>query len=154
MLKYVLIACVIALTACSRKSPPRDPVYEITGDRTKRVASVSVIIARQQPPPTAILDAHLVEEQLGDGEMGPSDFRTFCVLEVAPLDVPPWTQLLTPIAARVEYAAPAEPRDWWIARDAFASLQFYEPDPLTGRLYGWIGVSPQTGRIYIFSFTT
>ena len=99
------------------------------------------------------MDAYFVEEQTGDGTLGPSDFRAFCVLEVAAQDIEQWTQLLAPLAATPEYAAPAQARGWWITPGPFTSLQFYTPDKLTGRVHGWIGVSPQTGRIYIFTFT-
>ncbi len=153
MFRYLIIACAFALTACNRNSPTNFSVHEVTGTSTQRVADVSAIITKHKAPPTAILDAHLVEEQTGDGGLGPSDFRAFYVVEVAPQDVPRWTQILTPLAGTAAYGTPAEPRDWWIARDAFASLKFYEPDTLTGRVHGWIGVAPQTGRIYIFTFT-
>ena len=153
MFRYVIIACVFALTACNRNSSPKTSVHEVTGNTTQRAAAVSAIVAKHKIPPTAIQDAHFVEQQTGDGQLGPSDFEAFYVLEVAPQDVSQWTRLLTPLTAKSEYHAPAKPRDWWIAREAFASLQFYTPDILTGKLLGWIGVSLQTGRIYIFTFT-
>jgi hypothetical protein len=144
---------LLALTACSRSSTPKPTVREVTGSSDDRIARVSAIIAKHKTPPTAILDAHFVREQTGDGVLGPSDFRTFYLVEVAPQDVSRWTQALTPLGGVAEYNAPAQSRDWWIAHDAFRSLQFYKPDPLTGRVHGWIGVSPETGRIYIFTFT-
>ena len=153
MFRFAIIACVFALTACSRSSAPKTSVYESTGTSVQRVSDVSAIIAKHKAPPTAILDAHFVEEQTGDGVLGPSDFRTFYFLAVAPQDVSQWTQILAPLGATAEYDVPAQPRDWWIARDSFASLQFYKPSTLTGRSLGWIGVSQQTGRIYIFTFT-
>jgi len=153
MFRFALIACVLALTACNRSSAPRTSVYESTGTSVQRVSDISAIFAKHKAPPTPILDAHFVEEQTGDGILGPSDFRTFYFVEVAPQDVSQWTQILAPLGATVEYDAPAQPRDWWIARDGFASLQFYKPSTLTGRSLGWIGVSQQTGRIYIFTFT-
>jgi hypothetical protein len=153
MLRFVIIACVFALTACSRSRAPKTSVYESTGTSVQRVSDVSAIIAKHKAPPTAILDAHFVEEQIGDGVLGPSDFRTFYFIKVAPQDVSQWTQILAPLGATAEYDAPAQPRDWWIARDSFASLQFYKPSTLTGRSLGWIGVSQQAGRIYIFTFT-
>jgi hypothetical protein len=153
MFRFAIIVCLFALTGCSQSSVPKTSVHEITGNRIERVAGVSSIITKHQAPPAVILDAHFVEEQTGDGVLGPSDFRAFYFIEVAPQDVSRWTQVLTSLKVPAEYAAPAEPRDWWIARDTFASLQFYKLDSLTGRAYGWIGVSQQTGRIYIFTFT-
>jgi hypothetical protein len=94
------------------------------GNSTERVAGVSAIVTKHKAPPTAILDAHFVEEQTGDGVLGPSDFRAFYFIEVAPQDVSQWAQVLTPLGATAEYGAPAQLRDWWIARDTFGSLSF------------------------------
>ncbi|CAN1209771.1 hypothetical protein TUMEXPCC7403_06070 [Tumidithrix helvetica PCC 7403] len=148
-----MIMAAIALTACSPVSAPKTTVREITGNTTQRVADVSAILTKHKAPPSAILDAHFVEEQIGDGNLGPSDFRAFYVLEVAPQDVPRWMQLLTPLTNKPDYNAPAEFKNWWIARDVFPSLEFYKPDALTGRMHGWIGISRWKGRIYIFTFT-
>ncbi|HVR99413.1 MAG TPA: hypothetical protein VMW27_22515 [Thermoanaerobaculia bacterium] len=126
---------------------------EIAGSTAERVAGVSAIISKHRAPPTPLLDAHFLEEQMGDGVFGPSDYREFYVVEVAPQDLTQWTRLLAPLAETPEYTAPDQPLDWWMTRDDFASLQFYEPGTLTGRIHGWIGVSQQTGRIYIFAFT-
>jgi hypothetical protein len=153
MFRFVIIVCAFSLTTCSRSGTPKISIREVTGTATQRVADVSAIITKHQAPPTAILDAHFLEEQIGDGFLGPSDFRAFYVVEVTPSAVLQWTQLLTSLGAATEYAAPVEPRDWWISRDAFDSLEFYKPATLTGRMHGWIGVSQKTGRIYIFTFT-
>jgi hypothetical protein len=153
MFRFSLIVCLVALTACGESSTPKWSVYEVTGSRPERVARVSAIIAKDKAPPTAILDARFVEEQIGDGFLGPSDFREFYFVEVAPQIIAQWTRILTPLDETAEYAAPAQPRDWWATRDTFASLQFYKPNILTGRIHGWIGVSRQTGRIYISTFT-
>ena len=151
-----VIVFPIALAACGWDSPPhsRISVYEITGSDTERIAKVSSIIAKHEILPTAILDARFVEEQIGDGVLGPSDFRAFYFLAISPQDIAQWTQHLTPLDATVEYAAPMHAYDWWVSRDTFSSLQLYKPDSLTGRINGWIGVEGETGRIYIFTFTT
>ncbi|MEE3718090.1 hypothetical protein V2H45_15225 [Tumidithrix elongata RA019] len=153
MLKYGIIVCAIALTACSPVSAPKTTTREITGTATQRVSDVSAILTKHKAPPSAILDAHFVEEQIGDGNFGPSDFRAFYILEVAPQDIPKWMQILTPLTNKPEYNALTESKNWWIARDVFPSLEFYKPEALTGRMHGWIGISRQTGRIYIFTFT-
>jgi len=153
MLRFAIIVCLFVLTACSKSSAPKISVHEVTGSSAERVAGVSAIITKHKALPTAIIDAHFVEEQTGDGVLGPSDFRAFYFVEVAPQDVSQWTQIFTPLGTAAEYDAPAQLRDWWLSRDTFASLQFYKPDILTGRVHGWIGVSQQVGRIYIFTFT-
>jgi len=153
MFRVFIIVCLVALTACGKSGAPKWSIYEVTGSRPERVARVSAILAKDKTPPTAILDAHFIEEQIGDGFLGPSDYREFYFVEVAPQDVSQWTQILRPLDETAEYDAPAQPRGWWATRDTFASLQFYKPNILTGRIYGWIGVSRQTGRIYISTFT-
>jgi hypothetical protein len=153
MFRFVIIICLFLLPACSISSAPKTSVQEVTGNNTERIAGVSAIITKHKTPPTAILDAHFLEEQTGDGILGPSDFRAFYFIKVAPQDVSQWTGVLVPLGSTAEYAAPAQSQDWWIARGTFGSLQFYKPDILTGRVNGWIGVSQQTGHIYIFTFT-
>ncbi len=153
MIRFAIIVSLFALTACSMSDAPQSSVYEVRGSTTERVAGVSAIITKHKSPQTAILDAYFVEEQTGDGVLGPSDFRAFCTLVIASEDVSQWTRILTPLEAMTEYNAPAQLRDWWIGRDTFASLQFYKPNILTGRVNGWIGVSQQTGRIYFYTFT-
>lgn len=153
MFRFATIVCLIAFTACSKSSVSKSSVHEVSGSSTERVAGVSAIITKRKALPTGVLDAHFMEEQTGDGVLGPSDFRAFYFLEVAPQDVSQWIQTFTPLGATAEYDAPAQPCDWWITRETFTSLQFYKPDILTGRVHGWIGVSQQTGRIYIFTFT-
>lgn len=153
MVRLIIVACLFALAGCRTSSTPDSSVYEVTDSHTERVAVVSAIIAKHVAIPTAILDAYFVEEQIGDGELGPSDYRAFYAVEVAPQEISQWTQLLTPLDMRPQYVAPAQLRDWWVPRDTFTSLQFYQPDLLTGRIHGWIGISQQTGRMYIFTFT-
>ncbi|MBE9061067.1 hypothetical protein [cf. Phormidesmis sp. LEGE 11477] len=153
-----IITCFVTLTACGQNSTIRSrasqvSVYQIKGDRTERTASVSAILNENVAPPTAILDANFLQQQLGDGEFGPSDYQTFYFVEVASQDIAQWIQLLTPLTPSPNYIAPAQPIDWWITRDDFTTLQFYEPSALFGETHGWVGVSAQTGRLYIFTFT-
>jgi hypothetical protein len=153
MFRFAIIVCLLAIAACSKTSPLKSSAYEVTGSSTERIASVLAIVTKHQAPPTDLLDAHFLEEQIGDDVFGPSDFRGFYLIKVAPQDISRWMQIFKPLEEKAEYAAPVQPRDWWITRDTFTSLQFYKPDILTGAVHGWIGVSQQTGCIYIFTFT-
>jgi hypothetical protein len=87
---------------------------------------VTAVITTHKAPPTAILDAHFVEEQTGDNLFGPSDFQAFYFVELAPRHVSQWTQLLTPLGTAAEYAAPAQPRDCW----THLYFHFYNEDAL------------------------
>jgi hypothetical protein len=84
MFRFATIICLCALTACSKSSAPKNSVYEVTGSSTERVARVSAIITKNKAAPTAIVDARFMEEQTGDGSLGPSDFRAFYFVQVAP----------------------------------------------------------------------
>jgi hypothetical protein len=153
-LKAWIILLFFLLAACIQPTPPAPAIFEITGDRAHRVAEISALLAKQQPPPTSILDAYFRQERMGDGELGPSDYRTFWMIAVAPADLPHWQALLSPRDAPPAYQQPATPQAWWITRAEFAGLTFYNPESLTNSVHGWIGVSPATGRIFIFTFTT
>jgi len=143
----------LALCDCGRSGSPKFTLNKITGTSAQRVTRVTAIIGKHHAPPTALLDAQFLEEQTGDGNLGPSDFQTFYRLDVAPADILAWTRLLTPLGTKVEFAAPRGSCGWWISSEAFGALKFYEPALLTGRSHGWIGLSLETGRIYIFTFT-
>jgi hypothetical protein len=158
MPRLLIITVLIALTACipSNESKVKTSTYEIKGTTAERVARVSAIIAKHKAVPTAILDANFFEEQLGDGVLGPSDFRSFYYIKVAPKDVKQWTQMLTPLTTNASYTAlgkSCKNCNWWVSRNTSNALKFYQSITLTGHPQGWIGVSPQSGSIYIFSFT-
>ncbi len=152
MFRFVIIFCLPILIACTENNAPKTSIWEVAGSKIERIERVSAIIAKHKALPTAILDAHFVEEQIGDGFLGPSDFRSFFRIKVPPKDVPLWQKIFTPLGEAAEYNAPNR-ANWWITRDNFGSLKFYKPGILTGRANGWIGVSRQTGNIYIFTFT-
>ena len=162
LVRYAMTLSLIALASCNGASSPKpaasrlaaNQIYEAMGNTQQRIKAISALMAKHRSLPTAIADAHFLEERIGDGELGPSDYRDFYVVDVATQDIEQWSQVLTPLQEVPEYVEPPQPRNWWIARDAFTSLQFYEPAPLTGRSTGWIAISRQTGKIYIFTFTT
>jgi hypothetical protein len=162
LIRYAMTLSLIALASCNGGSSPKpaasrlaaNQVYEATGNSQQRIKTISAIITKHRSLPTAIADAHFLEERIGDGELGPSDYRDFYVVDVATQDIEQWSQGLIPLQEVPEYVEPPQPRNWWIDRDAFTSLQFYEPTPLTGRSTGWIAISRQIGKIYIFTFTT
>ncbi|HEY2839159.1 MAG TPA: hypothetical protein VGJ26_08425 [Pirellulales bacterium] len=154
----ILTVLVAAFELHAKLSPPTEPTaklstIELSGPGPERIGKVTELIASHTTPPSPLLDAQLFQEKLGDGMLGPADYRTFWRVDVAPADVPKWTQALTPLANQPSYPAPSQHRDWWVSRQALGTLQFYEPKPLTGRQNGWIGVESQSGRIYIYTFT-
>ena len=155
-LLLILYLCLFALTACKPSAPRASAIsyFEVVGDQAKRVSVITAMLAKFSTLPTAMIDAQFVEEKIGDSELGPADYRTFTLIEIAPDDVATWQGILTPLAHPPSYAAPSQPYEWWVGEDAFATLVFYEPAPLTQHLNGWIALDPQQGKIYVFSFTT
>ena len=151
--RALTILCLLIFSGCNQNSVPKTSSYEITGDTTNRVAEMSAILAKVVAPPTVIQDAYFLEEQTGDGKLGPSDFRAFYVIQVEALDVEQWTRTLVLLGEPAEYHAPTQTRDWWATTNFFSSLEFYKPKSLTGRSHGWVGISRASGRIYIFTFT-
>jgi hypothetical protein len=153
MLRFVIMAGMCALTAYQRHKAPWTSVHEVAGDKPQRKVHVSAILSQYKTLPTGIQDAHLAEEQIRYGVSERSRARSFYVLGIAPQDLFQWVPLFTPLASRPEYVAPTEPLGWWVTRATFNRLQFFRPDILTGMPEGWIGVSWETGCIFIFTFS-
>lgn len=149
----LLTACLL-VTACTPVRPPARTFHEVTGSQAERVDAITAMIAKLHSPPTPLLDAHFVEEQIGDGEFGPADYRAFYRLDIAPSDLAQWQSILTTVDTLPGYTAPSRPYTWWLPEDDFATLQFYEPDPLTGSVNGWIAINSTNGQIYIYTYTT
>ena len=151
----LLILC--AITACSEK--PTESSREIDGTTAERVAAISKLLSKKVPLPSSLLDAHFVEEQIGDGRLGPSDFKSFCALAVSPADLPAWKGALSksttwnnPNDEAIKRAAPKKAQSWWVSGADLDALEFYSPHSLTGRANGWIGIAPD-GRIFVYTFT-
>jgi len=148
----ILLAC--SMTACDSKGP-RTSTRDLAGTKAERVAEVSRLISRAAPLPSPILDAHLVEEQTGDGRIGPSDFASFCAIRIAPEDLAAWRSALQPLEAQntpPKLVDPKQAQPWWVTPSDFSTLEFYSPKSLTGRFNGWVGIAPD-GRIFVYSFT-
>ncbi|MCC6458638.1 MAG: hypothetical protein IT328_27060 [Caldilineaceae bacterium] len=151
--RFIFIAGLL-LSACNHVRAPAPSFYEVSGSQAERVNAVTEIISKSQPLPTPLMDAYFVEEKMGDGELGPADYRSFYRLEVAPEDVGAWQALLSPLTGIPDYPAPMQPASWWVDEESFSLLQFYAPDTLTSRTHGWIAISPENGHIFIFTYTT
>jgi hypothetical protein len=153
-LKSLILFYACSLAACSPKKPAESSNM-VEGTKAERIAEVSRIIARSSPPPGPLLDAYFIEEQTGDGRLGPSDFKSFCVLKVAPADLPAWKAALAPLEAHnmpPAYVSPKNAAPWWLTATEFANLEFRSSKSLTGRVNGWVGIAPD-GRIFVYSFT-
>jgi hypothetical protein len=151
VLLIIILNCFMA--ACGNQAS--NSTHEVTGTQAERVAAVSKIMIRNAPLPSLLQDANFVEEQIGDGQLGPSDFKSFGVLSVAPSDLPAWRAVLVPLEEQNKHPqndAPKAPCTWWLSAADFSRLEFYSPKLLTGRINGWVGIAPD-GRIFMYSFT-
>jgi hypothetical protein len=143
-----------SVVACSPKRPAESS-REIGGTQAERIAAVSNLISKLAPLPSPLLDAHFVEQQTGDGRLGPSDFAAFYALTVAPADLAVWRSALPTIEGQntpPKYVSPKLQTSWWLTNDDFLRLTFYSPKSLTGRSDGWVGIAPD-GKIFVYAFT-
>ncbi len=153
-LKSLILFSVCSLAACSPKKPAESS-SEAAGTKAERIAQVSRIVTRNSPLPSALTDAQFVEEKTGDGSLGPSEFKSFSVLTVAPADLPAWKAALSPLEAqnaRPTYVTPKQACPWWMTATDFAGLEFRSCKSLSGRVNGWVGIASD-GRIFVYSFT-
>jgi hypothetical protein len=153
IVRFTLIAYLF-LVACTPSRPTKISYFEVVGTQARRVEVITAMLAKLHPLPTPIVDAQFVEEKIGDDELGPADYRAFTLLEIAPENIAAWQDILITLDTAPDHATPSQPTSWWVDEDTFVTLQFYAPDTLTGRTNGWIALDPESGKIYIYSFTT
>ena len=126
-------------------NPDRKTTHIIDGTQAERVATITRQLSKAGKLPGPLLDAHFVEEQTGDGILGPSDFAAFYALIVAPADLPAWRAALSESKGTwnhfandsdIKRAAPKKPQTWWVSGADLSRLEFYSPKSLTGRSNG------------------
>lgn len=148
----------MVLTGCNESNPistvpAKHSDYEISGSTSERIVGVTQLLFKDRSLASPILDAQFVEEKIGDGQFGPSDYQRFFMLQVAPQNLSKWTTSLEPLREQIGYVSPTSTRIWWVEDAAFKKLEFFKPDTWVGSTNGWIGVARQTGHIYLFTFT-
>lgn len=124
----LLVFCTMA--ACGPKLVESSP--KSAGTTAERVAAISKLLSKTAPLPSSLLDAHLIEEQTGDGRLGPSDFKAFYALTVAPVDLPAWRDALSKSKtwnhdsndARLKREAPKKAQSWWVSGADLGVLEF------------------------------
>ena len=157
----LLAACLpcAAQQPGSERSPSLSAKQPVTDK--ERVATITKQLSRNGKLPGVLLDAQFVEEKVGDGVLGPSDFFAFYALTVPAADLPAWRAALSKSKgtwnqfandSEIKRAAPKKAQPWWVKQSDLGALEFYSPKSLTGRSNGWVGIAPN-GRIFIYAFT-
>ncbi|MEM8807530.1 MAG: hypothetical protein AAGF01_16040 [Cyanobacteria bacterium P01_G01_bin.38] len=157
-----LLLMVGLLPSCVPESVPEspEPIAEETtnitaGTAAERISQIEPILVITLP--SDLQDAYFIETRIGtDSRLapGPSDYRSYYRLQIEPASVELWRQVLDPLEETPPtYDATGRP-DWWVTAEKFEQLEFYKPESLTQRINGWIGLHPETGEIYIFTYTT
>ncbi len=149
MARLVILLLLVSISGCGGA---RTQTHEITGTTADRVAAVSRVIQSHVDLPSTIADAHLIEIQIGNGQLGPSDFRSFVWIKVSPDDIANWKSVLQ--AAPIDsptYKSPATAPPWWITQAQFAKSTTFDPHPLFNR-NGWVTIDDD-GNIFAFTYT-
>ncbi len=155
--RFLFLMVFSLLPSSCNDGKPKELRYEVDGTEAQRIEGVRNILQKNVAIlPTLILDPHFVQEQTGDGKLGPSDFRSFFAFRVPKGELGKWTSLFGDLKLSNDpplFVSPKESETWWVSTDQFPGLRFYSPRALTGRSNGWIGVDFDSGEIFIYTFT-
>lgn len=154
---HATLALLIGVLACCDERKPRQSDFEIQGSEAQRINALEEILQKHSPKlPGPISTPHFLQEQIGDGNLGPSDFSSFYAFTVAQDDMAAWIAHFGPLKTTLQapaYAAPQQAKSWWLSAKKFSGLDYYNSKKLTGRNTGWIAVDPSTGEVFVHTMT-
>ena len=148
---FPLLSLLCVSLGCDPGSQTKS--HAVPGGPAARIAAVQRIIQRSGQLPGTIQQAEIVEEQRGDGVLGPSDFTTFIRIEVNAADIGKWKAALQRAREKKDFVTPHDPVKWWLSKEDFDKLELYEPKSLFGRTNGWVGFSSDQKTIYVVTYT-
>lgn len=149
-IKHLYMALCLLVSACSSEVNTQSLAPE--GTQSERIAHIQTLLSIT---PTVILDAHMLEQPMGDNRLGPADYLGFYYLQVPPQQLLEWSSSLTPMPSAPQFSTPDKPVPWWVTKQAFNALAFYEVVGLSKyRTNGWVGINANTGQIYWHDYTT
>lgn len=149
MTRLIVFLLFVALSGCGSV---RTQTHEVSGTTAERIAGVSRVIQSHADLPSKIADARLIELQIGDGQLGPSDFRSFVWIKVSPDDIAKWKSVLQAAPAHSPiYDSPATKPTWWIPQAQFIKQLKLDPHPIFNR-HGWLTID-EDGNIYALTYT-
>jgi len=147
-LTSILVLISVIFLGCG----PQNQTHEITGTAAERVEGVSRVIESNAALPSKITDAHLIELQFGDGQLGPADYRSFVWIKVSTDDVEAWKSALkSPPRQSPGYDTPPSKPTWWLVQTAYDEATKYDSHALFNR-HGWI-VIQDDGNIFALTYT-
>ena len=152
-----LLLLLVTQLACSvlGGAAPRAPatvtkrVTNAGPAQSDRIAAVSRFFGAKLP--SKIGDSQLHQLQLGDGELGPSDFVTHVSVSVDVADVPAWRAAGAPLSEPLPNDATGDAPAWWIGESAFKTCSQHSVNWFTAN-DGWMVVCDD-GHIYVKTFT-
>lgn len=153
LLGGLLIVTTLGTAGCARSSGPKITTRALGSTPEDRVATVVKIIERHSALPGSIRSVEGLEEQVGDGRLGPSDFRFFAKIVVEKRDLSSWKSAAGAKLSSATYRAPQASTSWWLPESELKDLTLYSPRTLFGRNHGWIGFSSDNETLYVMTFT-
>ncbi len=144
----ILLVCT--LSACG----PNETRDEITGTQSERVTRATAILSKYFKPPGQLLDAHMAEDVRDNSSgmiPGPSDSYLSGVITFPAADLPKWQKVLSPQTSHADtpsYCGHLPAPAWWPAATAFKDCEFYDPKTFTGRIFGFVALSPSAAALY------
>ena len=145
---FVMVAA-ITMVGCGSKQSVR--TFGETSE--ERVTVITDLLKKRISPPGPILDADCIEEQNGDGRIGPSDFFFFAKIVVEKEDCAAWKSVAGKRLSSWDYLSPRRNRSWWPAKSEADKLEMYSPKPMFGRSNGWVGFAADGQTVYVLTFT-
>jgi hypothetical protein len=151
----VIVCALFVLSACGGSSGTRasatavKTITEAGPGRADRVAALERLLDGRAPAPIA--DGKLLQIRHGDGELGPSDFQIFALIETGPSDIAAWRTAGAPLAGSPSCDAPLDAPAWWLSPAECATA--------VHRDVAWFSANDGAmavladGRVFIFTAT-
>ena len=141
------------LCACGGAAPrlaPRKMTYAPAG-RAERMSKLRTSLLAAVPPALLerVREAEWAVEQIGDGELGPSDFVYRIRLRVPPEDVAGW--LAGQRVSGQDWMAPGSPLAWWMTPKQKARAEYAGGIAVAGTP-GAVAALPE-GWVFVFAAT-
>ena len=151
--RILIMITVLVAFGCSRSTAPKLTTRALADTPSDRVDVMVKVIEKHAPLPGLIRSVEGLEEQIGSGRIGPSDFRFFARIGVQKEDISSWKSAAGAKLSSAAYEAPQSSPSWWLSEDEFKGVTLYSPKTLFGRSNGWIGFSADDETLYVMTFT-